>query len=73
MLSLKQFIAGIDDDAGTHSGEVARATIFGLEVAAVMLPNELLTEDRVRRMNEFWDRLGERKALVIAVMPRSED
>ena len=41
--------------------------MFGMDVAAVMLPSELLTEDRVSRMNALWDLLGEREALVIAV------
>ena len=41
--------------------------MFGLEVAAVMLPSEVLMEDRVSRMNELWDLLGEHEALVIAV------
>ena len=43
MRSLKQFIAGTDERAG----EVTRATILGLEVAAVVLPSEMLAENRV--------------------------
>ncbi len=71
MLSLKQFIAGLDGDAAADGfDEVARATIFGLDVAAVMLPSDMLTEDRVSRMNAFWDLLGEREALVIAITAR---
>ena len=71
MLSLKQFIAGLDGDAATDgSDDVVRAKVFGLDVAAVMLPSDMLTEDRVSRMNEFWDLLGEREALVIAITAR---
>ena len=68
MLSLKQFIAGLDGDAATDcADDVVRAKVFGLDVAAVMLPSDMLTEDRVSRMNALWDMLGEREALVIAV------
>ncbi|MGE5138677.1 MAG: hypothetical protein ACM3JD_04380 [Rudaea sp.] len=42
-----------------------RATILGLDVAAVMLAS-------VSRMNALWDLLGEHEALVIAVSARSE-
>ena len=67
MLSLKQFLNGLDGDAATDGDdEVVRAEVFGLDVAAVMLPSELLAEDRVSRMNALWDLLGEREALVIA-------
>jgi len=73
MLGLKQFIAGLDGEDPANSPDgVARATIFGLEVAAVMLPSEVLAEDRVSRMNELWDLRGEREALVIAVSGRRE-
>ncbi|MGE5159364.1 MAG: hypothetical protein ACM3OF_14600 [Gemmatimonas sp.] len=62
MLSFKQFIADLERDAATVGGDVVRTTIFGLDVAAVVLPNEPLS-----RMNALWDLLGEREALVIAV------
>ena len=68
MLSLKQFIADFDGDTATLNGDgVLRAKIFGLDVAAVVRPSELLTEDCVSRMNALWDLLGEREALVVAV------
>ncbi len=71
MLSLKQFIAGLEGDVATDgSDDVVRAKVFGLDVAAVMLPSDMLTEDRVSRMKEFWDLLGEREALVIAITAR---
>ncbi len=74
MLRLKRFIASLDGDAAPDGDdEVVRSEVFGLDVAAVMLPSELLTEDRVSRMNEFWDLLGEREALVIAVTRGSGD
>jgi len=73
VISVKQFIAGLDADASTDNPDGNfRTTMFGLSAAAVMLPNEMLTEDRVSRMNALWDLLGEREALVIAVTPRSE-
>jgi len=72
MRSLKQFIAGIDDLKADDADDVLRANVFGLDVAAVLLPNEMLKEDRVSRMNDLWDLLGEREALVIAVSARSE-
>ena len=69
MLSLKLFIVGLDgEDATDRADGVVRAEIFGLTVAAVMLPSDVLTEERVSRMNELWDLLGEREALVIAIM-----
>ena len=40
---------------------VVRTTIFGLDLAAVTLPSEVLTEDRVSRMNALSDLLGERE------------
>jgi len=55
--------------ARLDADDILRANVFGLDVAAVLLPNEMLTEDRVRRMNALWDLLGEREALVIAVTP----
>ncbi len=68
MLSLKQFIAGLDGDAAADSADgVVSMEVFGLDVAAVMLPSDVLTEDRVSRMNALWDLLGEHEALVIAV------
>jgi hypothetical protein len=75
MLSFKQFIANMDGDVddlkADDADDVVRTTIFGLDVAAVMLPSDMLTEDRVSRMNALWDLLGEREALVIAVSARS--
>jgi hypothetical protein len=66
-LSLKQFIASLDDEAATVGADgVRRAKSLGLDVAAVMLPGEVLTEDRVSRMNALWDLLDEREALVKA-------
>jgi hypothetical protein len=78
MLSLTEFIAALAHDraglgsasypcSAAQDGEVVRAEVLGLDVAAVMLPSEILREERVDRMNQFWDVLGEREALVIAV------
>jgi len=72
MFSLKQFIANFEDLKADDADDVVRATIFGLDVAAVLLPNEMLKEDRVSRMNALWDLLGEREALVVAVSARSK-
>ncbi len=73
MLSLKQFIAGFDgEDTTDRADGVMCAEVFGLDVAAVMLPSDVLNEDRVSRMNALWDLLGEREALVVAVSARSE-
>ena len=68
MLGLRDFIDSFDRQRSpeTTDGDVARATIFGLDVAAVLLPCEVLAEERVERMNQLWDLLGEREALVIA-------
>ena len=54
MISLKQFIADTDE----HPGALARATMLGLEFAAVVLPSGMLAEDRVDRMNALWDVLA---------------
>ncbi|MGE5261277.1 MAG: hypothetical protein ACM3MH_10435 [Actinomycetota bacterium] len=68
MLSLKQFIADFDGDAASETADgVVRMEVFGLDVAAVMLPSEVLAEDRVGRMNALWDLLDVREALVIAI------
>ena len=68
MLSLKDFIDGLDQERSseTSDGDVVRTKIFGLDVAAVLLPSDVLSEERVERMNQFWDLLVEREALVIA-------
>ncbi len=72
MLSLKNFVTRLDNNAATDSaGIVVRATLFGLDLTAVLLPPDMLLEERVSRMNQLWDLLGEREALVVAVTPRS--
>ena len=84
MLSLREFIAALANDqaelgsassarsATLLDGDVLRAKLLGLDVAAVMLPSEILSEERVERMNQLWDLLGEREALVIAMSRASE-
>jgi hypothetical protein len=42
------------------------ARVLGFDFAAVLLPSEVLLEDRVSRMNNFWDIIAHRDALVIA-------
>jgi hypothetical protein len=64
VISLRQFIAGTDEPT---DDDVTRAMILGLEVAVVVLPSEMLAEERVERMNALWDALGGREAVVIAV------
>jgi hypothetical protein len=49
------------------SGDVVTARVLGLDVAAVLLPSEVLLEDRVSRMNEFWDLIADRDVLVVAI------
>jgi hypothetical protein len=43
--------------------------VFGLDLVALVLPSDLLAEERVSRMNVFWELLGDREALVLAVGP----
>ena len=43
------------------------ARVLGLDVAAVLLPSEVLLEDRVSRMNEFWDLIQHRNVIVVAL------
>ena len=45
------------------------ARVLGFGVAAVLLPSEVLLEDRVSRMNEFWDIIAHRDVLVVALSP----
>lgn len=78
MLSLRDFIIELhahapdsSDRASAQAGDVITTTLFGLDVVAVALPSDLLTEDRVLRINQLGDPLGDREALVVAVsMPR---
>ena len=79
MLTLRKFIACADqsrrssdagpssDPASFASDGILRTSILGLSVAAIFLPSDMLTEDRVVQMNKLWDLLGEREALVVAV------
>lgn len=86
MRNLRDFIAAMDDararPVSTHRAEeyappdapdeVVTLEILGLDFRAVLLPSELLTEDRVLRMNRFWNLLGEQEALVVAVCAARE-
>ena len=54
------------------TGDVMRVSVCGVDVAAVLLPSDLLAEDRVARMNDFWDMLDQREVLVLAVSTRGE-
>ena len=54
-------------DTDERADELTRATILGLEVAAVVLPSGMLVEERLDRMNALWDALGQRETLVVAV------
>jgi hypothetical protein len=73
VLTLRQFIAATAEPTNDYGAdELARATILGLDVMAVILPSGMLAEDRVERMNALWNLLGEREALVVAVRKASE-
>jgi hypothetical protein len=70
VLTLREFIRQLDGKPtrppDLTSGDAVTASLFGLDVAAVLLPSEVLLEDRVSRMNEFWDLIQHRDVLVVA-------
>ena len=76
MLPLREFIRQLDGQPtrplDLTSGDVVTASLFGLDVAAVLLPSEVLLEDRVSRMNAFWDLIEHRDVLVVAVSDSAE-
>lgn len=49
MLSLKDFIDGLDRERPSEAsdGDIVRMNMFGLDVAAVLLPSDMLSEERV--------------------------
>ena len=71
---MKRFREFVDPESGapidsvTMDDEVTRMELFDLEVAIVQLPSDVLSEERVAKMNAFWDLLSDRQALVIAMM-----
>jgi hypothetical protein len=48
------------------------ARVLSFDVAAVLLPSEVLLEDRVSRMNAFWDLIAHRDVLVVALSDGAE-
>jgi len=73
MLTLREFIRQLDGKPERApdlvGGDVVTARVLGFDVAAVLLPSEVLLEDRVSRMNEFWDIIANRDVLVVALSP----
>ena len=73
MRTLREFIRQLDGQPerapDLTSGDVVTARVLGFDVAAVLLPSEVLLEDRVSRMNEFWDLIADRDVLVVALSP----
>jgi len=59
-------------DAVARDGDVVRMRVFGLDVAALLIPSEVLSEDRVSRIVRVLNLLDGREALVIAVAERDE-
>jgi hypothetical protein len=75
MKRFREFVdpeSGAPIDSAAVIRDVTRMELFGLDVAIVQLPSDTLSEDRVSRMNRFWDLLGDRQALVIALMRKQD-
>ena len=74
MRTLREFIRQLDGQPeqapDIESGDVVTARVLGFDVAAVLLPSEVLLEDRVSRMNEFWDTIADRDVLVVALIAK---
>ncbi len=73
MLTLRELFRRLDGEPARPpdlaSGDVVTASLLGLDLAAVLLPSEVLSEDRVSRMNELWDLIADRTVLVVAISP----
>jgi hypothetical protein len=74
VLTLREFFRQLDGQPARPpdltSGDVVTARVLGLDVAAVLLPSEVLLKDRAARMNAFWDALVEfqyRNVIVVAL------
>ena len=69
MLTLREFIRRLDGKPerapDLEGGDVVTARVLGFDIVAVLLPSEVLSEDRVSRMNGFWDLIAHRDALVM--------
>ena len=76
LLTLSEFIRQLDGQPerppDLRSGDVVTARALDLDVAAVLLTSEVLLEDRVSRMNEFWDLIQHRDVLVVALSDGAE-
>jgi hypothetical protein len=58
------------DPAPDGAGQVLTLSAFGLDLAAVLLPSNVLLEDRLARMNGLWSAIAvadDREVLVLAV------
>jgi hypothetical protein len=71
VLTLREFMRQLDGAPERApdftSGDVVTARVLGFDVAAVLLPSEVLLEDRLSRMNNFWDIIAHRDVLVVAL------
>ena len=71
MLTLREFIKQLDGQPerapDLTSGDVVTARVLDLDVAAVLLPSEVLSEDRLSRMNAFWDLIQHHDVLFVAL------
>jgi hypothetical protein len=69
--TLREFIRQLDgapaETPDLASGDVVTGDFLGFDFAAVLLPSEVLTEDRVSRMSEFWNLIADRDVVVIAL------
>ncbi len=76
MLRLREFLRRLDGSPegppDLSAGDVVTASALGFDLATVLLPSEVLLEDRVSRMNEFWDVIADRDVLVVAVSRASD-
>lgn len=67
MLKLRDLVAELGDSSSSGiSWSVVTVSELGADFAVVLLPSD---SRRVPRMNEFWDLLGEREVLVVAICP----
>ncbi len=66
MLKLRDFLASLGEARSSSGigGSVVTVSELGADFAVVLLPSD---SRRVPRMNELWDLLGEREALVVAI------
>jgi hypothetical protein len=71
LITLIEFLQKLDgapaERPSLARGDVLSDEVLGIEVAAVLLRSELLYEDRLSRMNKFWDLIVHRDVLLVAL------